>query len=256
MTDAAVKRIAMWSGPRNISTALMRSFENRPDCAVVDEPFYGCYLAATGLVHPAGEVITATMDCDWRSVARALCEDLPPGTDAGSCKVYYQKHMTQHILPDMDMGWVSELQNCFLIREPRRIIASYARVRPDFELAELGFPQQWELFQRVAEQHGEAPPVIDSAQTLRHPGASLLALCQRLGITFTERMLNWPAGARSSDGVWAPHWYASVEQSTGFEAPPQSTDEAVKIPERYEALCEQAEGIYAELNRYALVQDS
>lgn len=171
MADREVKRIAMWSGPRNISTALMRSFENRPDCAVVDEPLYGYYLKATGYEHPAGEDIVASMDCDWRSVTLALCDEVP-----APCSVYYQKLMTQHMLPEVALDFSDNLLNCFLIREPRRIIASYARVRPEFTLQELGFPQQLALFERVVDKTGKVPPVLDSAQTLAAPEASLRVL--------------------------------------------------------------------------------
>ncbi len=247
-----VQRIAMWSGPRNISTALMRSFENREDCVVVDEPFYGCYLKCTGLEHPDGAAVMASMSCDWREVARQLREDLPVTANPATCLVFYQKHMTQHILPAMDMGWTDSLQNCFLIREPRRIIASYAKVRPQFAIEELGFPQQWALFQRVADRLGEAPPVIDSARTLGDPEGVLRALCMRVGIPFSARMLHWPAGRRASDGVWAPHWYAAVERSTGFEPVSEVPLAEVPVPAGCEALCEEAEAIYARLLEHAL----
>lgn len=247
-----VRRIAMWSGPRNISTALMRAFENRPDCAVVDEPFYGHYLQATGLEHPDGAAIMASMSCDWREVARQLREDLPATADPASCQVFYQKHMTQHILPHMTMDWTDGLANCFLIREPRRILASYARVRAHFAVEELGFPQQWELFQRVADRLGQAPPVIDSARTLENPERVLRALCGRLGISFVDEMLHWPAGRRDSDGVWAPHWYAAVEASTGFQPVSEVPLAEVPVPVGCEAMCEQAEGVYARLLKHAL----
>ncbi len=249
----SVVRIAMWSGPRNISTALMRAFENRDDTVVVDEPLYGHYLKTTGLEHPAGDAVMATQVCDWRQVATALTRELPPDTDAGQCRVFYQKHMTQHMLPQIALDWTDSLQNCFLIREPRRIIASYARVRPDFVLEELGFPQQWALFEREADRTGEAPPVIDSAATLQRPEASLRALCDRVGIAFSEKMLSWPPGPRDSDGVWGPHWYAAVEKSTGFAPPREDPDEAVAIPARYESMCEEAERIYRALHAHALL---
>lgn len=248
----AVLRIAMWSGPRNISTALMRAFENRPDCAVVDEPFYGYYLQSTGLEHPAGAEVMASMSCDWREVARQLCEELPATADTASCSLFYQKHMTQHILPAMDMGWTDGLQNCFLIREPRRIIASYAKVRPRFAIEELGFPQQWALFERVADRLGAAPPVIDSARTLRDPEGVLRALCGRIGIPFSEHMLHWPAGRRASDGVWAPHWYAAVERTTGFEPVSEVPLAEIPVPPGCEAMCVEAEGFYTRLLAHAL----
>jgi len=248
----SVLRIAMWSGPRNISTALMRAFENRPDCAVVDEPFYAYYLKATGLEHPAGAEVMASMSCDWQEVARQLCEELPATANPASCAVFYQKHMTQHILPAMDMGWTDGLQNCFLIREPRRIIASYAKVRPQFAIEELGFPQQWALFERVVDRLGKAPPVIDSARTLSDPEGVLRSLCACVGIPFSEQMLHWPAGARESDGVWAPHWYAAVERTTGFEPVNEVPLEEVPVPPGCEAMCAEAEEIYARLLERAL----
>lgn len=236
----------MWSGPRNISTALMRAFENRPDCVVVDEPFYACYLAATGLEHPAGDAILEAQSSDWRVVAAQLTEE-----PRGDAEVFYQKHMTQHLLPEMDLSFTRRLSNCFLIREPRRILASYARVRPDFDLSEVGFTQQIALFRRVSDDTGEIPPVIDSALTLQDPERVLRKLCERVGIAFTDRMLSWPAGPRDSDGVWAPHWYAAVEASTGF-APPEPDAPPPPLPARYEAMCAEAEAIYAEMLPYAL----
>jgi hypothetical protein len=247
----AITRIAMWSGPRNISTALMRAFENRDDCAVVDEPLYGFYLQRTGLEHPGRERIIAAMDCDWRSVTRALCEQTPPGI-AGS-GLYYQKHMTQHLLPEVDLAFTDTLVNCFLIREPRRIIASYARVRPRFTLEELGLPQQLALFRRVVEREGQPPPVIDATATLMDPEGTLRALCARIGIAFSERMLRWPRGGRSSDGVWAPYWYSAVVESTGWEEAPAQGDGPVEMPAAYEAMCAEAESAYAELSRHVLV---
>jgi hypothetical protein len=246
--DMSISRIAMWSGPRNISTALMRAFENRDDCSVVDEPFYGVYLRETGIEHPGRELIIQSMDCDWQSVARTLCECVP-----APCKVFYQKHMTQHIVPKMDMGFAESLTNCFLVREPRRIIASYVRVRPQFTLEELGFPQQLALFERLTAAQGKPPPVIDSTVILTDPRRALDTLCAALGIPFSERMLSWPAGRRASDGVWAPHWYASVEASRGFERPEEIALEHVVIPPQYEALCEEAEDIYSQIAKNALV---
>lgn len=232
----------MWSGPRNISTAMMRSFENRPDTCVVDEPFYGYYLSRTGIDHPGRDEIVAAMDRDWRSVARALTRDAPD-MDAAVC---YQKHMTKHMLLEMDLSFMDEFTNCFLIREPRRMIASFAKVVPEFDRDELGFPQQIMLFRRVRDRLGEAPPVIDSALTLQNPASVLRQLCERIDIPFRDEMLHWPAGPRSSDGVWAPHWYASVEASTGFSEL-ESHAAPAEVPAGYEALCLEAEEIYAEM---------
>jgi hypothetical protein len=150
------------------------------------------------------------------------------------------------------MGWTDGLQNCFLIREPRRIVASYAKVRPQFAIEELGFPQQWALFERVADRLGKAPPVIDSARTLSGPEGVLRSLCACVDIPFSESMLHWPAGSRASDGVWAPHWYAAVERTTGFEPVNELPLEDVAVPAGCEAMCAEAEDIYARLLAHAL----
>jgi hypothetical protein len=205
-------RIAMWSGPRNISTAMMRAWENRQDTAVVDEPLYAHYLLETGVNHPGREDVLASQSTDWRVVAAELTGPIPGGKP-----IWYQKHMTQHLLPDMGLDWLDGLSNCFLIRRPEEVVASFTIQRPDAALWELGFEQQSRIFDHVCERLGALPPVVDAADVLRDPAATLRALCVRLGIPFSERMLHWPPGPRASDGVWAPHWYHAVERSTGFE---------------------------------------
>lgn len=205
-------RIAAWSGPRNISTAMMRSWENRGDCAVSDEPLYAHYLAETGLDHPGRDDVIAAGDTDWRRVVAALTGPVP-----GSHPVWYQKHMTHHLLPGMDTAWVHGLANVFLIRDPALVVASYVKSRATVVAADIGLLQQAELFDAVADRLGTAPPVIDAERFLKDPRGHLERLCAQLGIAFTERMLAWPAGPRASDGVWAPHWYHAVWQSTGFE---------------------------------------
>jgi hypothetical protein len=212
-------RVAAWSGPRNISTAMMRAWENRGDCAVSDEPLYAHYLHATQLDHPGrDEVIQAGRadgHLDWRHVVQALTTGpVPEGRP-----LWYQKHMTHHLLPGMDTAWVHRLANVFLIRDPALVVASYVKSRASVAAADIGLLQQAELFDAVAQRLGAAPPVIDAERFLREPRAQLLRLCTALGIAFSERMLAWPAGPRASDGVWAPHWYAAVWRSTGFEPP-------------------------------------
>jgi hypothetical protein len=236
---AEVVRLAVWSGPRNISTAMMRAFENRPDCEVVDEPFYGYYLQRTGLDHPGREDIVAAMACDWRTVAAALTEDVP-----APCGVYYQKHMTHHMLDEVDLTFTDALVNCFLVREPGRMIASYARVRPDFTVADLGLPQQWRIFEFVRARSGVTPLVLDAARILADPEGQLRRLCAHAGVPFDQAMLNWPAGPRPSDGVWARYWYAAVEASSGFADPPAGT---VSVPARYAAIHAEADDYYARL---------
>ena len=231
-------RIAMWSGPRNISTAMMRSFENRPDAAVVDEPFYATYLAQTGLDHPMTAEVLASQPTDWRVVAKGLVEDDP-------APIYYQKHMTHHMLPDFGLEWMAQCRNAFLIRDPAEVLASYIQKRAEVTLEDIGVVRQRELFEREADRLGHAPTVVEGADVLADPRRTLSALCAALEIPFREEMLSWPAGPRASDGVWAPAWYGAVERSTGFAAPqrkaaPSLSDDLRRIADlarpHYEAL--------------------
>ena len=211
MTQTPI-RIAMWSGPRNISTAMMRAFENRGDCAVVDEPFYAHYLAQTGLDHPGREEVIAAGETDWRRVVDALTGPVP-----GDQPVFYQKHMTHHMLPGFGLDWMRSCENAFLIRDPREVLASYLKSRPHATAEDIGVLQEAGLYEEIAQRTGKDPPVIDADEFLKAPEAHLRALCTLLQIPFTPRMLHWPAGPRASDGVWAPYWYDAVLKSTGFE---------------------------------------
>ena len=196
----------MWSGPRTVSTALMRAWENRPDTVVTDEPLYAFYLTATGLDHPGRDEVIASQPQDWRAVLRELTAGpLPPGVT-----IYYQKHMTHHLLPSVDRSALAGLRHAFLIRDPRALLASYARVRSAPTLADLGLRQQAEIFEEFG------GPVLDSADLLAAPEPALRALCAALGVPFSAAMLSWPPGPRASDGVWAPYWYDNVRRSTGF----------------------------------------
>jgi len=198
----------MWSGPRNLSTALMRSWENRPDTSVLDEPLYAYYLADTGLDHPARrEIIDGGPVDGGAAIARCLAP-LPDGVT-----VSYQKHMSHHLLDDLDRSWLDEVRNFLLIRDPIQVLASYTQVRSEVTLDDIGLTQQLELADR-------AELIIDAADFLANPGWYLEALCGHLGLGFTESMLLWPAGSRPSDGCWAPHWYGAVEASTGFRPAP------------------------------------
>ncbi len=199
-------RVAMWSGPRNISTALMRAWENRPDTVVVDEPFYAAYLARTGLDHPGRDEVIASQPIDTDEVIRRLTSD-------DSAQVHYTKHMTHHIGADMSMEWVSQFHNVLLIRDPAEVVASYVRSRESCEPDDIGLLQQVPLHDLLP----VGSPVIDAGDFLRDPEAYLRWLCDWLGIAFTDRMLHWSPGLRDSDGVWAPHWYDAVARSTGFE---------------------------------------
>jgi Sulfotransferase domain len=206
-----VVRVAMWSGPRNISTAMMRAFENRPDTVVVDEPLYAAYLARTGVEHPARDEVLASQPTDLATAIAGLSDPLPPGRS-----VHYAKHMAHHVSSDMDLSWTLEFRNALLIRDPAEVVASYVRARESCEPEDIGLPQQGRLLQ-LWEGEGVEVPIIDSGEFLRAPEPHLRWLCDWLGIPFTERMLSWPEGPRESDGVWAPHWYANVWSSSGFQ---------------------------------------
>ncbi len=208
-------RLAVWSGPRNISTAMMRSFGNRADTHVCDEPLYAHYLAVTGLDHPGAEEIIAHHEADWRAVAEELSAPGPYGPKADRL-VYYQKHMAHHLLPMIGREWLERLTHVFLIRDPREMLLSLDKVTPNPTPSDTGLPQQVELFEELCAK-GDAPPVLDARDVLTNPSALLGALCERVGLEFNSAMLEWPAGRRETDGIWAPHWYASVEASTGFQ---------------------------------------
>ena len=208
MTD----RIAMWSGPRNISTALMRSFESRTDAHVSDEPLYASYLRSTGLPHPLAAEIVATHESDWRKVVEELTGPVPGGRE-----VWYQKHMAHHMVDTVPRDWLTAVENAFLIRDPREMVTSLIKVIPEARLADTGLPQQLELFELVCDTSGEPPPVLDSRDVLENPEDLLQKLCTAVGLAFETSMLEWPAGRRSTDGVWAPHWYHAVHKSTGFK---------------------------------------
>jgi hypothetical protein len=213
-TPAAPRRIAVWSGPRNVSTALMRAWAQRPDTAVIDEPLYAHYLHATGLDHPARDAVIAAGDTDAARVAAALTDGPVPRGRA----VWYQKHMAHHLLPGLDTGWLQRLHNMLLIREPALVVASYRRARAEVAPADIGLLQQRALFEQLSDASGRGPLVIDGERFLRAPEAHLRALCDDAALDFDPAMLNWPAGPHADDGVWAPHWYAAVWRSTGFEA--------------------------------------
>jgi hypothetical protein len=198
-------RLAVWSGPRNISTALMRAWENRPDCRVVDEPLYAYYLAETGLDHPGRDEVVAAGQTDWRAVVAELTAPVEG--------VYYQKHMAHHLIAQLPRDWVPSLTNVLLIRDPAEVVASYVRSRATVAVEDIGVVQQVELY----DQLGADVPVIDSADFLRDPEGYLRWLCDYVGVEFTDAMLHWPPGPRDSDGVWAPYWYHAVIASTGFE---------------------------------------
>ena len=243
-TEASPLRIAMWCGPRNISTALLRAWENRPDTFVVDEPLYAFYLQASGADHPLRDEITQRCETDWRRVVQQLTTETRPG-----CTIHYQKQMSHHFLPQIERGWLAEVTNCFLIREPREMLVSYLKKMPTPSFADTGYPQLQDLFRNVRSTTGRTPPVIDARDVLTDPRRTLSLLCETLGVPFTEAMLHWPPGARESDGLWAAHWYPEVEKTTGFGPYRPQT---ASLPPELNTLYQQCRAVYEELYEHRL----
>ena len=234
--------IAMWSGPRNLSTAMMYAFAQRADCTVWDEPFYAAYLSETGIQHPMGAEIIAAGETDPAKVIQRCIEPIPPENHL------YQKHMTQHMLPDIPRDWMADVTNVFLIRHPARVIASYAAKRENPTLDDIGFPQQLSLYNHAIAL-GQSPVVIDSADIRANPKRALHSLCAAIDIPFDPAMLHWPAGGIAEDGVWAAHWYGAVHRSTGFAG---AEGPLPKLDAIYESMLKQALPIYEQLRASAL----
>jgi len=205
------KRIAMWSGPRNISTALMRSFENRKDSAVLDEPFYAYYLKKNKAEHPGRDLVLESQSTRWDEVVKLCLSKIPEKKS-----IWYQKHMAQHFFNDENISWIKNLENCLLIRNPKEVIFSYKNKFSIKTILQLGYPQQLELYNYILKNTGKPPIVIDAKDLLNKPQEMLEKLCFLLKIPFLSSMLSWPKGTRTSDGVWGKYWYKNVEKSTGF----------------------------------------
>ena len=236
-------RIAMWSGPRNLSTAMMYSFGARHDFAVVDEPFYSAYLTKTGLNHPMRDQIIASQPPDSADVVAGLLGLIPDEKPH-----YYQKHMSQHMIPGVPRDWINQVANVFLIRHPARVAASFSAKYDNPTLADIGFVQQAELFDQLTGQ-GATPIVIDSSDIRRDPETMLKRLCSALTLPWDAAMLRWPAGGHKDDGVWAPHWYGSVHASTGFAA---AEGDLPSLDATQQALADAAMPAYEHLKRHKL----
>lgn len=245
---SSAKRIAMWSGPRCHSTALMRAFENRADTRVVDEPLFGPYLAATGLEHPVAPIVIEEQGADPVAAVRRLADG------AAECAgVQFEKHMAHHLLEGFDRAWMADVRHGFLVREPREVLASYTKKREVVRLEDLGVRQQLALYHHVTAELGQAAPVITARQLLQDPRATLARLCAGLGLDFDEAMLAWPAGRRDSDGVWAGWWYDKLMRSTGFFA---YQPKRVELDAELEAIAAAAAPFFDELRAIAEDQAS
>jgi hypothetical protein len=237
-------RIAMWSGPRNISTALMRSWESRSDTFVIDEPFYAHYLSVTNVDHPGRDEIIQSGETDQSVVSKGLISDIDD-----SCSIYFQKHMTHHMIPSVGREWMKDVVNCFLIRDPKDMILSYTKVNSNLSMHLLGLEDQYELFEYVTKINGRAPTVVDSKDILLDPRETLRLLCEKLGVVFSEEMLSWSKGVRDTDGIWAKYWYDNVINSTGFNIYRQKDDD---VPSKYLGLYDECIKIYDELAKYKI----
>jgi len=238
-------RIAMWSGPRNISTAMMRSWGNREDTTVIDEPFYAFYLKSTGIQHPAADEVIAAGETDWRKVVAHLIGPVPNGK-----QIFFQKQMTHHLLPQVDCEWLGAVTNCFLIRDPREVIASYLKKREDPALEDLGFVQQAEIFDLIRTQTKAVPPVVDARDVLQNPERTLRLLCEAVGVGFNVSMLSWQPGLRDTDGIWAKHWYREVTKTTSFQ-PYRTTH--TEVPARFREIYEHCRDRYDRLYQHRLL---
>lgn len=241
MTSKAV-RIAMWSGPRNISTAMMRSFGARRGCAVTDEPFYGAFLKTTGFQQPMADEVIASMDCDWQSIAKTIRGPVPGGKTA-----WYQKHMPHHMVAEVSIADFPDHRHAFLIRDPARVVASYAAKRVTVTVDDLGYHRQLDFVEQAAEMTGKIPVVMDSADILRNPKAHLKELCAALDIPWDPGMLQWEAGARITDGIWGSHWYGRVINTTGFGNRESGSPELDPSEQEVVDVCQP---VYEKLSRY------
>jgi Sulfotransferase domain len=235
----------MWSGPRNISTAMMRSFSSRGDCAVSDEPFYGAFLKATGEPHPLAAETMADMDCDWQSVAQAMRGPVPEGK-----AIWYQKHMPHHMVGPVDILDFPDHAHAFLIRAPELVVASYAAKNELRAAHLLGFAQLVDYHKRISDRLGASAPVVDSNDILADPARVLEKLCSALGIAWNPAMLGWAPGAHTADGIWGKHWYNAVERSSGFGPPTPPVDQEGAA----RRIADQCQADYAYLRSFCISQ--
>ena len=241
------KRISMWSGPRNISTALMRSFENRSDTTVIDEPFYSCFLKNTGIKHPLYREVIEKYDSSWSNIANILTGPIPNNKN-----IWYQKLMTHHWTDNQSLDWTINTKNCFLIRNPKDVILSYLKIHKDVTPELTGLPQQIHIFNYIKEKTNKIPIVINSEDILKNPKLMLQKLCNLLDIPFLEPMLSWPTGKRDSDGIWGEYWYKNVVKTSSFSKPSRKNE---KLPGQFSSLLDECNTYYKQIKKYEINND-
>lgn len=239
-----MKAVCLWSGPRNVSTALMYSFAQRPDTVVVDEPLYGHFLRVTGTVHPGRDEVMANVNCDGDAVMHELLT-----RSYGDAGVLFMKQMAHHLV-EVDKGFLKKTANIFLIRDPEQMLPSLTIQLPGAGLFDTGLKMQWELFEELRDA-GQSPAIIDSRELLLDPPGVLARLCRHLDIPFFDDMLGWPAGPINEDGIWAPHWYHAVHKSTGYSAYQHKKD----FPGRLQSLLDECAPWYEKLLAHAIRAD-
>ena len=241
------KRISMWSGPRNISTALMRSFENRPDTSVIDEPFYSFFLKNTGIKHPIYKEVIKEYDSSWDNVANTLIGPIPNNKN-----IWYQKLMTHHWVDNQQLDWTVNTINCFLIRNPKKVILSYLKIYEDITPELIGFSQQAYIFNYIMKETNKIPIVISSEDILKNPKLMLRKLCNILDIPFLAQMLSWPIGERDSDGIWGEYWYKNVVKTSSFS---KSSEKDEEFPEQFSSLLDECNTYYKQIEKYKINND-
>ena len=234
--------IFMWSGPRNLSTALMRSFENRKDTYVLDEPFYAYYLKKTGLNHPMKKEIINHYPVSQKKIIKLITSK--PENE----KIFYQKHMTQHIIKNTNLDWIRNGYNCFLISHPAKVINSYIKKNSLRNIDDIGFKKQFKIFNKVKKNNLNFI-VINADNILINPNKTIKKLCKLLKIKFSKKMLSWPKGKRSSDGIWSKVWYKNVELSNTFS---KYRKEKINVPKKYKKIYEESLKYYNQMNEYSI----
>jgi len=233
----------MWSGPRNLSTALMRSFENRDDTKVWDEPFYAYYLKETKKNHPLANEIINKYETNLDKIIDLVT--------AEKDFIYFQKHMSHHIIKKIPINWITKGINCFLIRHPKEVLLSYIQKNDLIDSNDLGYPAQLRLFNYIKTSNKKIL-VIDAKDLSEKPEIILKKICKKINIPFTEKMLNWPKGRRDSDGIWEKIWYKNVKSSTSFN---KILNKEYEIPKKYNHIYNECLKIYDQLKIYNIINE-